>query len=141
MVPGLETENDCVRPAVRSGPLAPAVNCAKPSPEVMRCCVMAPASLQPSQPLVLVTELPLAVALTTLIHVALCAVPPLEDVDGAGVGAGVGAVAGAGVGAGAGAAGAGLEPAAMAAAIPLKSTPTSLPSVPARTYGVPAAST
>src|SRR2546427_12676010 len=98
---------------------------------------MAPASLQPSQPLVLVTELPLAVVLTRLVHVT--AWPLLGDGGGAEDGGGVGAGAGAGAGAGVGAGAAAPAP-AMAAAIAVKSTPTSLPSVPARAYGLPVGS-
>src|SRR6266436_733612 len=102
------------------------------------CCEMAPASLQPSQPDVLVTELPFAVAFTRLVHVTVSAAAVL----GAGADDGVETSDGAdGVLADGAGAGAGLDPAAMAAAIAVKSAPTSLPSVPARTYGVPGART
>src|SRR5580765_3908682 len=98
---------------------------------------MAPASLQPSQPFVLVTELPSAVTLTRLVQVTFCAAAVLcGGADGPIAGAD-----GGDDGTEAGGAGAGLDAAAMAAAIAVKSTPTSLPSVPARTYGVPGAST
>src|SRR6516164_7459867 len=86
IVAGFETAKDCVRPAMLSGPLAPAVNCTNPSPDVICCCEMAPASGQPSHPCVLVNELPFAVALTTFVQVTPCA--PAVLCDGGGTDAG-----------------------------------------------------
>src|SRR5881397_985335 len=63
IVAGSVTLKPWARPATRSGPVAPA-------------------SLHPSQPAVLVSELPLAVTLTGLLHVTLA---------GAGLGPGLGA--------------------------------------------------
>src|SRR5437879_13858383 len=102
MEPGLETAKDWVRPATRKGPTSPAVNSVYASPPVILCCEMATASPQPSQPLVLVTELPLAVVLTRLVHVTAWQLlgDGVGAADGGGVGAGAGAGAGAGRGAG-----------------------------------------
>src|SRR5439155_11923834 len=58
-----------VRPRTRSVPGSEAVNSTYPPMEPIDCRELAPASAQPSQPPVFVSELPLAVTLTRLVQV------------------------------------------------------------------------
>src|SRR5207244_10351612 len=77
-VPGLPL----LRPIERCVP-GDAVNSTYPSPPLIVCWEIAPASPHPSQPAVLVNELPLAVAFTTLVQTTFCGVrPPPPAPDG-----------------------------------------------------------
>src|SRR5687767_3650803 len=61
-----------LKPAKRTRFVSETVNSKYPSPELICCRETAPASSQPSQPLVFLSELPVAVTLTRLVQVTFC---------------------------------------------------------------------